>query len=694
MTGWREHILQHFTEPMHRLTLVADPDGLLREEELLAEIRTRGFDLLPFEDAVAFRYAYEASYRQYWDDDRPTDLRSAHRVRSARRVVVILRSPKSSLHSLPYDLLQTGRTLHFSLPELFPKLSYPVVSALDPADLQALYAAYQRYRGPEMGDRATKLFVLKHVFGILPELIKTRADWLKLLLARHLGAKVVPPILDELLLEMVRENPALSGWPLEELLASANDFFAFLQDGWVGFLAAQQPPDRRLKEVRPDYVPGAALPWDEPEVRVYLNTLFLEGRLKPVPLPEGWQVEEWAQVGVAREPEAEGVLRFGRLLQHLVETLPAPDASHKDWLAFADRWANLAVLRHRHAEGLGVDALNQYAALHLEVEARFAIWMLNRYHTLHNQPHLPRPVMLHQIPDYLATYRQGHPEARLALVVVDSLALDQWYIIHDVWAEEGHAWQFQEDNLFAWVPTLTSISRQAIFAATAPQFFPRSWGTTDQEAPHWRRFWGDRGLPASAVGYARNLGVKSATEPAPGLAGRRQNAGSLEQGVLAIIEDKRLQVVGLVVNTVDEIGHGMQLGSAGMHQQVRLWLTQSRYLTRLVTKLLDEGFTVFLTADHGNVWARGIGRPNEGALVEKRGQRARVYTDLAFLALAREQIPQAVEWTNAGLPEGLSVLLAPGLSAFLVQDDQAICHGGIALEEVIVPFVQITGGKS
>jgi hypothetical protein len=134
MTDWRHYILQHFTEPAHRLTLVADPDGLLLEEELLAEIRTRGFDLLPFEDAIAFRYAYESSYRQHWDDDQPADLRSG------RRVVVILRSPLASLQTLPYDLLQTGRTLHFSLPDLFPRLSYPVVSALDPADLQALHS--------------------------------------------------------------------------------------------------------------------------------------------------------------------------------------------------------------------------------------------------------------------------------------------------------------------------------------------------------------------------------------------------------------------------------------------------------------------------------------------------------------------------------------------------------------------------
>ena len=65
-------------------------------------------------------------------------------------------------------------------------------------------------------------------------------------------------------------------------------------------------------------------------------------------------------------------------------------------------------------------------------------------------------------------------------------------------------------------------------------------------------------------------------------------------------------------------------------------------------------------------------------------------TDPAFLMLGKLQSPTAVEWTNTGLPAELKVLLAPKLDAFLNVGDQAVCHGGIALEEVIVPFVEIT----
>lgn len=688
-TGWRDYVLQHFTTPTHRLTLVADPDGLLLEEELLAAIRARGFDLLPFEDPVAFRYAYESGYRRRWDRAQPTDL------------VVILRSPQSSLRALPFDLLQSGRTLHFSLPELFPKLSYPVVSALDLAHLQPLYAAYQDYRGPEMGDRASKLFILKHVFGVAPELVKTPADLLKLLLARHVRAEVAPPVLDELLLERLRRDAAFDGWPLAQLLRSAAGFFDFLQDRWGAFLAAQQPQvDHAAKETAAGYAAVGALPFADPEVRVYLNSLFLEGKLEPVSLPEGWQVEAWAQVGVKGRAGLEGALRFDQLLQHLAAALPGPDAPHREWLHFAGQWAELVVLRHRHPERLAGKALSKFETLQLSVEARFARWMLDRYHTLHNQPHLPRPVMLHQVPHYLAACRQGEAD-RLALVVVDGLAFDQWLIVREVWAEEGQPWALDVGGLFAWAPTLTSVSRQAMFAGVAPRFFPGSWQTTNQEAARWLRFWSEHGLPASAVGYARNLGTRD-------VAGAAVEA-PLEPEVLALIEDDRVQVAGLVVNTVDNIGHGMQLGLAGLHQQVRLWLTGQRYLTRLVDRLLAAGFTVFLASDHGNVWARGIGRPGEGALVEARGQRARVYTDPAFLATARQQFrseadlrpagsgkappppPEVVEWSNVGLPEGIHVLLASGLNAFLNAGEQAICHGGIALEEVIVPFVRVGG---
>jgi len=64
MNSWRDQILREFTPQVARLTLVADPDGLLLEEGVLEGIRERGFEMIPFEDHVAFRYAYETVARK------------------------------------------------------------------------------------------------------------------------------------------------------------------------------------------------------------------------------------------------------------------------------------------------------------------------------------------------------------------------------------------------------------------------------------------------------------------------------------------------------------------------------------------------------------------------------------------------------------------------------------------------------
>src|SRR5450759_1830010 len=67
MNSWRDQILKEFTPKVARLTLVADPDGLLLEEGILEGIRERGFELIPFEDHIAFRYAYESKFRSRWN---------------------------------------------------------------------------------------------------------------------------------------------------------------------------------------------------------------------------------------------------------------------------------------------------------------------------------------------------------------------------------------------------------------------------------------------------------------------------------------------------------------------------------------------------------------------------------------------------------------------------------------------------
>jgi len=189
MANWRDQILNHFQPKISRLTLVADPDGLLTEEGMVSAIRQRGFDLIPFEDPIAFRFAYESQYRSAWDRGENTDL------------VVVLRSTEQQLSKVPFDLLKAGRQLTFALHHLFPKLSYPVLYDLDRAYLDAVAEAYETYDGDQLTERETKDFVLMHCYGIVPKLIRTPVELLKMLLSLHARQVRLPDFLSQYLLE-------------------------------------------------------------------------------------------------------------------------------------------------------------------------------------------------------------------------------------------------------------------------------------------------------------------------------------------------------------------------------------------------------------------------------------------------------------------------------------------------------------
>ena len=661
MSSWRDQILQEFTPKVARLTIVADPDGLLLEEGILEGIRERGFDLIPFDDHIAFRYAYESKFRSRWDIGEKTDL------------VVVLRSPDSDLSALPFDLLQTGRRLSFNLGDIFPHLSYPVVAAVDRSDLDALYEAQKTHAPGQLGDNATKEFVLRHVFEIAPELIKHPADLLRMLLRRHYCGQRIPPILDDRLIQLLRQKQAFVDWPLPTLVPDKEAFFAFLQERWPVFLdrqAATEPAG--VKEGHDAYgltTPGPAdLPFDHHDVRVYIDNLFTEGLLHPVAHARTAELAKtWARIGLRTDPVEDRSRRLQRLFETLKSSVPSEDGKHTDWATFARGWAELTLLATDHPDE--ANARESVAGLRSQVNVASTAWLLKRFAGLVNLPSTP-PVMVHHIPRFLAGQMERDADAKVAMLVVDGLSLDQWLAVRDAIAKRQPSLRFREHTVFAWVPSLTSISRQAAFAGRPPLFFPNSIQTTEKEPVLWTQFWSDQGYSAHEVVYVKGLGE-----------------GRLDRLSEALSHPKA-RIDGLVVDKVDRIMHGMELGTAGMHNQVRQWAEQP-YLVSLLNTIAEAGFSIYLTSDHGNVESVGCGSPAEGSVADLRGERVRVYPTADLRSKVKVCFPAALEWNPIGLPDDYLALLAPPGQSFTQEHRRTVGHGGASIEELIVPLVEI-----
>ncbi len=665
MEGWRDHILLEFAPKIARLTLVADPDSLLLEEGIMDSIRQRGFEVMPFEDPVTFRYVYESGFRSRWERGAGPDL------------IVTLRSETTDLGSLPYDLFYAGRRLSFRLADIFPHLSCPVVDCLDRADLDDLYKAQEKYAPGPLSDNATKDFILRHVFETAPEMIKEPKDLLRVLIRRHYRRQVVPVMLDEYLIQLLRQIDALADWPLEEIVADRDAFFAFLQERWPAFLdrlAAEEGIGNSREAVGPYTLAlkgPVDLPFDDRDVQVYLDRLFLERILRPQNHDAAEVlIKTWAGVGVRFDPVADRRDRLAGLIDHLRSAVPPWDARFADWLRFARAWAEVTVMRHQSGSAAAIDdADEEFIKLQARMDAAFAAWLTERYAGLINLPPGPPP-MLHHVPRYLARLIGDGPKGKVALLVMDGLSLDQWLIVREALLMRQPRLRFRESAVFAWMPTITSVSRQSVFAGRAPVLFPDSIGTTAKEPVLWKQFWAERHLASSAVAYVKGLGEGD------------------QEWVKEIISDPQVRVAGLVIDIVDKIMHGMKLGMAGMHNQVRQWAGRP-YLSSLLELLLDNGFRIFLTSDHGNVEAQGCGRPGEGSLAVSRGERVRLYNDAGLRESIYREFPAALQWKPIGLPGDLLALVAPTRQAFVQETEHIVTHGGNTVEEVIVPLVQI-----
>ena len=279
-------------------------------------------------------------------------------------------------------------------------------------------------------------------------------------------------------------------------------------------------------------------------------------------------------------------------------------------------------------------------------------------------------LMVHHVPRYLAL-RRSAGEERVVLLVFDGLAMDQWVQIREHLMEAVPGFSADEGGCFAWLPTLTSVSRQALFSGLKPREFANSIETTSREPALWARFWQDNGLRTPEIVYQKGLK-------------RTEQLSELEEA----ISRPTTKVAGIVVDMIDEIVHGAMLGKRGIAGQVSAWC-ETGFIEKLILLLTKYGYNIYLTADHGNVDAEGIGRLNQGVVSETRGERVRTYRSESLAASVPSEI-DAFRLDIPGLPPEFLPVYAGTRGAFVPKGNQIVAHGGASIEELIVPFTRIT----
>lgn len=672
MNKWRQRILGSFTADLSRLWVACDPDGVLLDEKLLSELRSRGFEVMGYDDPFRFRAEYEERYRAAWDSNEP-----------APSSALIVHLSHDNANDLPWDVEHNARpAVRLNLAELLPKLAYGAVRQVEPERLGLLFEAHQTELQSARGEKESRDFILEHVYQLTPRSIRTPVDFWRETLRLHFAGRVLPEPFAEHVATILHDRGLLVGHPVSEWLSSKSALLRVVQHGWYRNLEKLKLDGNPVIKapVTPD---GAGetgmeieIPFDHTDVHAIIDSMFLDGSLHPLAVSAiPTAMPGWIKPGVVADKSSQLAL-MEKSIEALASAVPNVDSSHKQWSDFAKRFGEMLSRVHNLPSMDAGERMTTIRARVKEIQTladeQLQAWIIaGHYADMILQPSIKGPVMVHHVPRFLRQ-RRSAGEIKVALLVFDGMAFDQWVQIREHLIANQQPFSFDENTAFAWLPTVTSVSRQALFSGLRPREFDDSIDHTNKEEALWKEFWQSEGNIASGeVMYRRSLH-------------QVEQLDTLE----ADITSRKPSVLGLVIDEVDE-----RLHKERSKEDVAMWIGRwlgSGFVERLFSFLLSEGFSIYVTADHGNVDAIGVGRPNQGVIAETRGERVRVYRSDPLRAESAVAYPGTVALDISGLPANLKPLFAGGRTAFVPNGEQVVVHGGVSVEELVVPFVRVS----
>lgn len=605
--------------------LVVDPDELVREEPVVVGLAGRGMEVLSADD--------------------PLDLRLAFESLPADRAFVVGVESVARRRSLPADLqARSVREAALSTADLLQPLD------VDPAvrlSWQELSVAWESAQQGVRRDRRTALSVLlRKAYDLDPETADTPEGLLTALARYHrvVRSTGISPGLAKVFAERVGDP--LEPLTTERALLDRRAFLEWLQEFW----------QRAVTGAPEEWLPSLT----SPPLADILDNYFQEGLLAPVVVPNA----SGLKFGVAASREA-GQELVDRQLDAVEKLLEPGTLSYQEWGDIAEAFARAT------AQQLGSgDPSPRLGEVRERVNRRFVPWILEHLRALASLPAVPSPVTVYRVPRSIQLTRARQ---KAALIVMDGMSLAAWHVmaprVHELDA------QVNESALFAWLPTLTAVSRQAIFAGAMPLHFASSIETTTKEADHWRAYWKrEASLPDSAIGYGKfrlaELKSRDAVE------------SQLRQSGLG------REILGFAVEDIDLLLHSEVMDERALFNRVAHWLERQALLWML-DALLVAGYRIYVTADHGFIPAESIGASKAGATADKHGRFER-YSDPVLADAAGNKTGESWRrWVGYGLPADHHIVFAPMFGMYFTDRHTRLTHGGPTIEEVVVPWVEI-----
>lgn len=284
---------------------------------------------------------------------------------------------------------------------------------------------------------------------------------------------------------------------------------------------------------------------------------------------------------------------------------------------------------------------------------------------------------------------------RIFLLVLDNFRFDQWRVLaHDL----SENFDIDEDLYFSILPTATQYARNAIFAGLMPlqikQMYPSLW--VDEEEEDGKNLNEEQLLAEQMHRFRRK----------EQFAYHKLNDSSQIDRTLSQITGSGAQLNVVVVNFIDILSHArtesQMVRELASNESAYRSITQSWFrhtpVKELFTRLAQLNYDIIITTDHGSIRAneptKVIGDRNVNTNLRYKLGRNLSYNSREVIELRRPadwQLPAPNLTTSYIFATGSRFFAYPNNYNYYVQYYRnTFQHGGVSMEEMIVPLVTLT----
>lgn len=276
----------------------------------------------------------------------------------------------------------------------------------------------------------------------------------------------------------------------------------------------------------------------------------------------------------------------------------------------------------------------------------------NNYAQLKNSSAVKSPKIVSKILDYIDfNFRSD----KIALIVVDGLSWWQYDLFRNRISGSK-----QEGIVYSWLPSITQLSRQAIFKGDTPDRTYRQNPANEERL--WRSYWKSKGLNEFEIRY---------------------NHEKIHLENLYPI--KRF---AMVYKDLDDYMHSSK-DFTDLLKLTENWIVRSQ-IVEVINQLVKENFKVFITSDHGNIQAKGWrslkGREKLGT--NRSGSRSERHIEYSDDWLKDELLTNNPDLNDSVVQEEQSIYFKNNYS--FSSKESLVTHGGSHILEVLVPFIEIS----